>query len=118
MVARATAAEVLKLLGGNYPAGFNATNVGNLLDEADYELDDYARANYNTTMSTTDTSVISIANNIVVRKIIYDQWIHAGVEGRGLEPVIFTQHIKSRIDAHLGSQTYDGFLAGEQVEDD
>ena len=118
MAARATAAEVLKLLGGYYPAGFNATNIGNMLDEADYELDDYARENYNTTMSTTDTAVISIANNLVVRKIIHAQWIHSPVEGRGPEPVIFTQHLKSRIDAHLGSTTYDGSSVGEQIADD
>lgn len=118
MAPRATAAEVLKLLGGYYPAGFNATNVGTMLAEADYELDDYARENYNTTMSTSDTSVISIANNLVVRKIIWAQWIHAPVEGRGTEPVIFTDHLKGRIDAHLGSTTYDGFMAGEQVSDD
>lgn len=118
MVARATAAEVVKLLGGNYPAGFNATNVGTMLDEADYELDDYALLHYNTTMSTSDTSVISIANNIVVRKIIHAQWVHAGVEGRGPEPAIFTTRIRERIDAHLGSTTYDGFVAGEGVEDD
>jgi hypothetical protein len=115
---RATAAEVLKLLGGTYPAGFNATNVGNMCAEADYELDDFALANYNTTLSTTDTAVISIANNVVVRKVIHAQWLHAPIATRGPEPEIFTQHIRDRIEAHLGSTTYDGFYTGDMVADD
>ena len=117
MAPRATAAEVLKLLGGSYPGGFNATNVGNLLQEADYVIDDYARSHYNTTLSTTDAEVIAIANNAVVDLIEDAQWLHASPNTRGPRPDVPSKKVMARIDAHLGNTTYDGSYTGDMVSD-
>ena len=116
---RATAAEVLKLMGGVYITGSDATNVAAILAEADYELDDYALFHYKTTLSTTDTAVISIANNLALRKVLHWIWQQAGgTLTRTAEPEIFTQTIKNRIEAHLGSTTDDGVYVGSMIDED
>ena len=103
---RATAAEVVKLIGGSYPAGWDATSVGNLCPDADYALDGYVKKYYKTSLSTTDNEVISIANAIVVRKMVSANWVQGGSQGS--EPVIFTQEIRDRIAAVCADTTSDG----------
>ena len=67
---RATAAEVVKKWGGNYPAGWDATSVGNACTQADAEID--GRAGSST--FGTDTNEIEFANELVFRKVNFARW--------------------------------------------
>lgn len=107
---RATATEVVKLFGGSYPPGLDATKVGNLCADGDYVLDGYVKVTYKTDLSTTDTDVVSIANHIVFRLCMRALWAQGGGALTGMqEPVILTEELKIRIAAVLGSTTTDGY---------
>ena len=115
MVARATAAEVLKLMGGEYIAGSDATMVGNLLDSADYWMDGYTKPH---TLSTSGTSEISIANEIVVNLVMHSIWQHDGGPASGKpEPEILTSQIKDQLERLKVSIVYDGAVYGEMIDD-
>lgn len=111
---RATAAEVEDLLG-TYPSGWDATRVGELCTSADYYLDGYVKTFYNTTLSTTDSDVVNIANHIVIQMLHRANAVHRGAD---ILPAIFTEEIKMLIAAVLGATTNDGIYAGDMCEDD
>ena len=112
---RATAAEVLKLFNGAYPTGISATTVGDLLAQADYEMDAYTRPS---TISATDTSGIHIANKIVVNLSIWGLWLHDGGQLSGKEePEILTQRIKDELDRLKVDTAHDGAVYGEMIDD-
>ena len=121
MANRATAAEIKILFGGDWPAGADDTNVAALEPGIDYKLDGYVKLVYKVTLSTTDTDVIHIAN-MMGKQVVLDMiWSQAGgsaSQTTGLQPVIFTEEIKSLIKAVVGSQTYDGLYAGDTISNE
>jgi len=107
---RATAAEVLKLMGGSYPPGLDATSVGNLCADGDYILDGYVKTTYKTDLSTSATDVVSIANHIVFRLCMRALWAQGGGTLTGMqEPQTLTEELKTRIAAVVGDTTTDGY---------
>jgi len=116
---RATAAEVLKLFGGSYPTGLDATSVGNLCDTADYQLDGFARGEGEPSLSTSDTAIISIANAIAARLCMHSLWMQAGGNLSNVpEPAIITPEIENRIKAIIrGGETYTIATAVDMVSD-
>jgi len=107
-VVRATAAEVLKLFGGVYPPGTDATNIANLCADADYHLDGYAKSKYKTDLSTTDTSIIYAANLTVAQLGMRLMWYQAGGQLSGQPtPPILTEEVKELIDASMSATDED-----------
>lgn len=104
---RATAAEVLKLYGGTYPVGLNATNIGNLLDPADYVLDAFVKKYYEASLSTTGTAEVHIANKVAVQLGLRAVWMQRFPDTTQPIPPIFTEEIKALIEA-LVAETTDG----------
>lgn len=92
---RATYARVLVRLGGTYPAGFDATSVGNLCTSADYLLDGYTNPD---TLSTTDNEVLELAVDVVISMMAEASWLQAGGYMSGKpKPEVFTTELKERI---------------------
>ena len=118
MAPRATAAEVLKLFGGSYPPGTDATNIGDLLAQADYHMDGYAKKYYSTTLSTTDTSIIYAANITVAQLGARIMWYQAGA-GLSLtaQPPVLTDEVIFLIDASLIDSTTAQFDALDLIDD-
>ena len=116
---RATVAEVLKLFGGAYPPGTDASNIGDLLDQADYEMDGYAKIYYSTTLSVTDTSIIHAANMTVAQLGARIMWYQAGA-GLSLtaEPPVLTDGVKFLIDASLVDSTTAQFDTLDMIDED
>lgn len=101
---RSTAAEVEDLLG-SYPAGWDATSVGELCTSAYARLNGYVKLYYNTSLSETDTDVVDIENLIVVQMLHYANAVH---QGKDVLPAIFTQEVKDLIDAVVTNTALDG----------
>ena len=102
-MARATAAKVLIRLGGDYPAGTDATAMVGFCAQADYFLDGYT---YPIVLSTTDDIVIEICVSIVLAFIDLALWLQAGGVASGEpRPEILTEDIKLRIEQLLASET-------------
>ena len=114
---RATAAEVLKLFGGVYPPGTDATNIGNLCADADYHMDGYAKKNYKTDLSTTDTSLIYAACMTVAQLGMRIMWYQAGgrLSGQPADPIL-TDEVKELIDASMSATDEDQAIAGDYVD--
>ena len=107
---RATAAEVEYLFMGNWPPGVDDTSAGNILAGVDYLLDGYVKRNYKTTLSTTDTDVVHIANLLAKQVILQGLWsVAGGVLSDKPEPALFTAEIKMLIEAVLTDVDKDGF---------
>jgi len=120
-MARATAALVLARLGGTYPTGWDAVTVGALCSPADAILDGYTAP---VTLSTTDTSCIGVAIDIVMRMMrIADMMQSAGgamsTMGRTyIDMPNLSDELKERINvlkAEAGS--YTGITTIGMVED-
>ena len=119
MAPRATAAEVLKLFGGVYPPGVDATNIGNLLASADYAMDGYALKHFKTDLSTTDTAVIHASNMTVAQLGLRVLWYQAGGVLSGTpEPPVLTDEVIVIIEGSLSSTTNDGVYTGDQIDDE
>jgi len=118
MAARATEAEVLKLHGGVHPPGVDATNVGNLLDAADYHMDGYAKKYYSTTLSTTDTSIVYAANMTVAQLGSRIVWYQAGGPLSGVpQPPVLSDEVIFLIDASLIDSTTAQFDTLDMIDD-
>lgn len=114
---RATAAEVLKLFAGVYPPGTDATNIGNLCSQADYHMDAYAKANGETSLSTTDTGVVYAANMTVAQLGLRSMWIQAGGPLSGYpEPPVLTNEVKLIIKANIRSSTYGPVAVTDMID--
>jgi len=77
-VVRATAAEMIKLIGlaaGTYPPGHDATTFGNFAAQVDSELDILALPS---TLSTSDNNAVALANREAVNLYVNSIWIAAG----------------------------------------
>lgn len=115
---RATAAEVLKLFGGSYPPGCDATNIGNLCAQADYHMDAYAKDLGYTSLSTTDTGVVYAANMTVAQLGLHAIWIQAGGAISGYPPPpILTNEVKMIIKANIRSSTYGPVAVVDTIDD-
>jgi hypothetical protein len=100
-MARATAAEMLKLFGGTYPPGYDATNFVTFAAQADAILDTEALP---ATLSTTGTNEIALANRIAVNLVHRSIWLGAGGILSGFpEPVYFTDDMKRQLEQLLAS---------------
>lgn len=114
---RATAAEVLKLFGGVYPPGTDATNIGNLCAKADYHIDGYAKKHYKTDLSTTDTSIIYAANLTVAQLGMQLMWYQAGGKLSGQSrPPILTDEVKEIIDASMSATDEDHAIVVDAID--
>ena len=108
---RATAAEIKKLFHGSWPSGADDTSVGNLLAGIDYKLDGFVKKYYEAALSTTDTTVIHIANMLGKQEVLRGLWANAGGAANpelGAEPALFTQEIIDLIEAVISDTTRDG----------
>lgn len=101
---RATAAEVVKKFGGTYPAGWDATSVGNVCTQVDEEMN----AKAGTALSTTDTEVIEFANMLVYRRVLHGIWASGPIHMGTPEPVVWTQEIQEWFERLQTSTTYKG----------
>lgn len=114
---RATAAEVLKLFGGVYPPGTDVTNIGNLCADMDYHVDGYIKKMYNTSLSTTDTSVIYVCNMGVAQLGMLILWYQAGGPLSGQpRPPILTDEMKEILDASISATDEDHAFAGDLID--
>jgi hypothetical protein len=90
---RATAAEVIKLNGGNYLAGWDATSVGNLCAIVEEELDEYE-------IAATGSGPVTLANMLVHRRMINANWAAGPMTAP--EPVVWTKdliELKNRLQS-------------------
>jgi len=100
---RATAAEMLKLFGGTYPPGHDATSFDNFAAQADSILDTEALP---ATLSTTGTNEVALANRIAVQLVIWSLWMSAGGPLSGQpEPPLFTKDMKVSLEQLLAGTT-------------
>lgn len=107
---RATTTEVKKMFMGNWPPGVDDTSAGNVLAGADYLLDGYVKKHYKTSLSTTDTDVVHIANMLAKQVILHGLWaVAGGVLSERAQPVLFTEEIKMLIESVITDTTKDGF---------
>lgn len=113
---RATAAEILKLFGGSYPAGHDATSFGNFAAQADAILDTYALP---ATLSATGTNEVALANRVAANLVLHSLWAVAGGVLTGKpEPVILTRDMKEDITQLLYDSTVDGFTTLDMLDED
>lgn len=109
---RATAAEVVKKFGGSYPAGWDATSVGNLCTQVDEEIDAKAQPS---TLSTTNTQVVEFANMLVYRRVVHGIW--AAGPMKSPEPAVWTKEMKEWFDALL-TDTEEDSVSVLKMQDD
>ena len=101
---RATAAEVVKKWGGTYPAGWDATSVGNVCAQVDAELDAKALPD---TLGT-GTNEAEFANEYTFRKINYQRWTTGNMDTPPpARP--WDDEMKDWFAALLSSTSLDGF---------
>ena len=102
---RATAAEVLKLWGGTFPAPWDNTSVGNLCAQMDAMIDGRA------TPSTfgTGTNDVFFANSLVYRWMVNSNWAAGGAQPP--EPVVWTRDIEEWFQQLLTSTTHDAIVS-------
>ena len=99
---RATAAEVVKKWGGSYPAGWDATSVGNICTQMDAEID--GRASPST--FATGTNHVEFANEAVFRRINFARWA-AGNMTQPPPPRPWDDDMLSWFNALLTDTTHD-----------
>jgi len=115
---RATAAEVLKLFGGVYPPGHDATSFGNYAAHTDAELDMMALPG---ALSTTGTNEVALANRECYLIILHSLWASAGGTLSGMpEPISiynprYYKEVKSMVLKLLAGTTYGGTTTIDMV---
>jgi len=115
-VARATAAGALKLFGGTYPPGHDATSFGNFVAQADSIMDIEALPGV---LSTTGTNEIALGDRILYNLVLNSMWASAGGDLSGKpEPVVMTNQIKADIKQLLMDTTSDSFVALDMIDED
>lgn len=113
---RASAAEMLKLFGGTYPPGHDATSFGNLAVYADALIDGYSLP---AVCPTVGAPIVGVANRIAVHLVQKAMWLSAGGILSGQEPpVIMTKDLKDIIDKVNMDTTADGFWALDTIDED
>jgi hypothetical protein len=113
---RATAAEMLKLLGGTYPPGHDATSFGNFAAQADSILDTKALPS---TLSVSGTNEVAFANRKAVDLVMRALWLSAGgiLSGQP-EPRMWTQDDDITLAQLLHDTTADGFTTVDMIDED
>ena len=115
-MARATAAGALKLFGGTYPPGHDATSFGNFVVQADALLDTEALPGV---LSTTGTNEVALGDRVLYNLVIHSMWASAGGDLSGKpEPVVMTTQIKADIKQLLMDTTSDSFVALDMIDED
>ena len=106
---RATAAEILKLFGGTYPPGHDATSFGDFAAQVDSELDMMALPG---TLSTSGTNEVALANREAYRLVLHSLWAAAGGPLSGApEPLslynrVYYEHVQKQVRKLQRSTTY------------
>jgi len=91
---------------GVYPAGWNATNVGELCNAAFNKLNTFVQRFYDIDIiSATDASWTDIENELVVQMIHRANALHMG---KDVLPTLFTKELIEMIHAAITDTTYDG----------
>lgn len=112
---RATAAEMVKMMGGVYPPGHSATTFGNFALQADALLDTEALPG---TLSTTGTKEVALANRLAVNLVLRGMWMSAGGILTGHpEPPFFTDDMKRHMEQLLAS-TADEWDTIDTIDED
>ena len=115
-MARATAAGALKLFGGTYPPGHDATSFGNLVAAADALVDTEALPGV---LSTTGTNEIALGDRVLYNLVLHSMWASAGGDLSGKpEPVVMTDQIKADIRQLLMDTTEDSFTTLDWIDED
>ena len=118
---RATAAEMVKVFGlaaATYPPGHDATTFGDFAAQVDAELDTMALP---ATLSTTDTSVIALANREACRFVIHSFWMNAGgtlsgqPEPLSLYNVQYYNHVRMQVLKLVASTAYGGTTTVDMI---
>lgn len=116
---RATAAEMLKLSGGAYVSGQDATSYGNFAAQADAELDTMALPG---TLSTTDSKAIALANREAYRFMLHAVWSSAGGVLSGFpEPMClyhkaYYEHVQKQVKKLMASTDYGSISTIDLIE--
>ena len=97
---------------GTYPGSWDATTVGNLCTQTDAELDGMSSPD---TLSTTDTSVVYLANLITYRKVIHANW--ASGDTSKPEPVVWNPEV-TRLFDNLMNETFAWVKVVDTVSDE
>jgi hypothetical protein len=105
---RATAAEVTKLFGGGYPAGWNATNTANLCAIVEEELDEYE-------IAATGSGPVTLANMLVKNYIVEAVWAMGHMTQP--RPVVWTQNLIDLRNRLSSEGDYIGVVAVDMVEE-
>ena len=106
---RATATEMLKLFGGKYPPGHDATSFGNYAAQTDAELDTMALPSI--LLSTTGTKEVALSNREAYRFVIHSLWASAGGPLSGMpEPMSlynmsYYRHVQQQVKKLLATST-------------
>ena len=115
-MARATAAEMVKLFGGTYPPGHDATTFVLFAAQADSIIDTMALP---VTLSTTGTNEIALANREAVWLVQRSMWLAAGGVLSGTpEPPWMPEELRDMLDHLAASTTYDGWAVMDLIDED
>lgn len=98
---RATAAEVVKKFGGTYPAGWDATSVGNICTQVDAELNGKASPS----TFGTGTNEVEFANELAFRRTNYGIWASGDMTSPA--PPLWDEHMETWFQALLTDTTED-----------
>lgn len=116
MAARATAAEMLKLFGGAYPPGHDATSFLAFAAQADSEVDTWALP---AVLSTSGTNEVALANRRAVFLVHKSIWLAAGGVMSGFpEPRDNASVLKEEIAQLAGGTTTDGWGTLDWIDED
>ena len=115
-MARATAAGALKLFGGTYPPGHDATSFGNFVAHADGIVDVEALP---AVISTTGANEILIGDIVLYNLVIHSMWGAGGGDLTGKpEPVVLTNVLKHMIKQLAMDPTADSFDTLNMIDED
>ncbi len=113
---RATAAEMLKLFGGTYPPGHDATSFGDVAVHADALIDAYSLP---AVAPTTGIEILGLANRIAVHIINHAQWLSAGGVLSGFpDPPTLEPDILELLDKINMDTTADGWHTLDMIDED
>jgi len=116
---RASAAEILKLFGGTYPPGHDATSFGNFAAQTDAELDMMALPG---TLSTTGTNEVALANREAYRFVLHSLWAAAGgtlsgaIEPLSLYNTAYYKHVQGQVRKLQASTTYGSVAVVDMID--
>jgi muconolactone delta-isomerase len=113
---RATAAEMLKLFGGTYPPGHDATSFGNFAAQTDAILDTKAIPS---TLSATGTNEVAFANRVAVNLVLRALWLSAGgILSGQQQPSIWTNDDNDILAQLLADTTAGRYTTIDMIDED